>query len=516
VSLWVPPRYNHRMKRLLLFLLTAALAGAQTTRPNIVFIFSDDHAAHAISAYGSKVNQTPHMDRLAKEGMRFDNCFATNSICAPSRATVLTGKYSHKNGVPVFNRFDGSQSTAPKYLQKAGYYTGIVGKWHLGSDPTGFDYWEIYPGQGAYFDPVLYTAGGQKKYTGKYASDVSTELTIEFIKNRPKDKPFFLFSGHKAPHRPWEPHPRYAAFKDKVIPEPDNLRDDYAGRTDALRENLQSIAKDLTRRDLKLTPPADLKGPPRNEWLGVKPAEVEVNGKTLTGDELVKWKYQRYMQDYLACVQSVDDSVGQILDYLDQNGLRENTIVIYSSDQGFFLGDHGMYDKRFMYEESLRMPFIVRWPGVIKPGSVQKALALNNDFMPTFLAAAGVPLPPDVQGRSLLPLFKGETPSDWRHSFYYRYYHDPGDHHTAAHLGVRTETQKLIHYWKKDQWEFYDLTTDPKEMKNLYSDPARSGDVAALKAELARLKKEVQDNDEFADKQPPGGVDGSVEKLRGK
>jgi arylsulfatase A-like enzyme len=511
-------RYMPGMRRILTLLLFAAVcnAGAQTTRPNIVFIFSDDHAAHAISAYGSKVNQTPNMDRLAKEGMRFDNCFATNSICTPSRATVLTGKYSHKNGVPVFNRFDGSQPTCQKYLQQAGYYTGMIGKWHLGSDPAGFDYWEIYPGQGLYHDPVLYTVKGQKTYTGQYASDVTTDLTIEFIKNRPKDKPFFVFSGHKAPHRPWDTHPRYAAFKDKVIPEPDNLRDDYAGRTDALRENQQTIAKDLTRRDLKLAPPADLKGPPRNQWLNAKPTGVEVNGKTLMGDDLVKWKYQRYMQDYLACVQSVDDSVGRIIDFIDQNDLRENTIVIYSSDQGFFLGDHGMYDKRFMYEESLRMPFLIRWPAVIKPGGVQKALALNNDFMPTFLDVAGAPPAPGVQGRSLLPLLRGETPADWRHSFYYRYYHDPGHHNTRAHLGVRTDTQKLIHFWGKDQWEFYDLTTDPREMKNLYSDPAHASTVASLKTELQRLKKEVQDNDEFADTQPPAGVDGSVAELRGK
>lgn len=505
------------MKRLLFLLLAAtSWSVAAQTRPNIIFVFSDDHAAHAISAYGSKVNQTPHLDRLAKEGMRFDNCFVTNSICAPSRAVVLTGKYSHKNGVPVFNRFDGSQPTAAKYLQQAGYYTGMIGKWHLGSDPTGFDYWEIYPGQGAYHDPVLYSEKGQKTYTGQYASDVTTDLTIEFIRNRPKDKPFFVFSGHKAPHRPWDPHPRYAAFKEKVIPEPDTLRDDYAGRTDALRENMQTVAKDMTRRDLKLEPPADLKGPQLQQWFGAEPMEVEVNGKTLVGDDLVKWKYQRYMQDYLACVQSVDDSVGRLLDYVDQNGLRENTVVIYSSDQGFFLGDHGMYDKRFMYEPSLRMPFLVRWPGVIKPGSVQKSMAVNPDFAPTFLDIAGASISPDIQGRSLLPLFKGETPDNWRHSFYYRYYHDPGDHNTSAHLGVRTETHKLIHYWKKDQWELYDLVSDPNEMKNLYGDPSQAGTVAKLKAELQRLKKEVQDNDEFADKQPPAGVDGSVQKLRGR
>ena len=501
------------MRFLLFLLLTCQFAPAQS-RPNILFIFSDDHAAHAISAYGSKVNQTPHMDRIAKEGMRFDRCFVTNSICAPSRAVVLTGKYSHKNGVPVFNRFDGSQATAPKYLQAAGYRTGMIGKWHLGSNPTGFDSWEILPGQGAYHDPMLYTEKGQKTYAGQYASDVITDLTIQFIRDTPKDKPWFVFCGHKAPHRPWEPHPRYAAFKDKVIPEPDTLRDDYATRTDAIRQQVQSVAKDLTRRDLKLEPPADLKGPQRQAWLGAKPMEVEVNGKTLSGGDLVKWKYQRYMQDYLACVQSVDDSVGRLLDFLDSSGLAQNTIVIYSSDQGFFLGDHGLYDKRFMYEPSLRMPFLVRWPAVIKPGSIQNGMAINADFAPTFLDAAGLPVPPDMQGHSLLPLFKGEKPDNWRTSMYYRYYHDPGDHNTAAHLGVRTETHKLIHFWKLDQWELYDLKNDPNELKNLYNDPAQAGTIAKLKTELARLKKELDDNDEFADKQPTDGVDGGPEKLR--
>jgi arylsulfatase A-like enzyme len=494
------------MIRLLAFLCMAAAATAQQ-RPNILFIYSDDHAAHAIGAYGSKINETPHLDRLAREGMRFTNCFVTNSICTPSRATVLTGKYSHKNGVPAFNRFDPSQPTVQAHLQKAGYHTGMIGKWHLGSDPQNFDYWEILPGQGAYHDPMLYSAAGEKKYSGQYASDVITDRTISFIKDRPKDKPFFVFCGHKAPHRPWEPHPRYAAFKDKVIPEPATLRDAGATRTDAFRENEQTVAKDLTRRDLKLTPPDNLKGAALNQWLGVCPMEVEVNGKMLTGDELVKWKYQRYMQDYLACVQSVDDSVGRLLAFLDTEGLTQNTIVIYSSDQGFFLGDMGMYDKRFMYEPSLRMPFLVRWPAVIKPGSVQDAMAINPDFAPTFLDAAGAAVPAEMQGRSLVPLFKGERPAGWRTSMYYRYYHDPGDHNTRAHLGVRTTTHKLIHFWKKDQWEMFDLTTDPHEQKNLYADPAQAETVAKLKAELARLKQEVDDRDEYAAQLPPPGAD---------
>jgi arylsulfatase A-like enzyme len=494
------------------------LPAAAATRPNILFIMSDDHAAHAISAYGSKVNQTPNLDRLAAEGMRFTGCFAVNSICSPSRATIITGKYSHLNGVPTFNRFDGSQPTVAKYLQAAGYHTGMFGKWHLGSDPTGFDEWAVLPGQGVYVNPAFLDRNGRRVIQG-YVSDIITDLAVDFLKNRPKDKPFFLMCHHKAPHRSWEPDEKHRAmFAGKHIPEPATLRDDYATRTDAIRECTQKVFNDLTRRDLKLVPPADLTGPARNRWLSVKPTEVEVEvdgkKKTLTGDELNAWKYQRYMQDYLACVQSVDDNVGRLLAWLDQNGLRENTIVIYTSDQGFFLGDHGLYDKRFMYEPSVRMPFLVRWPGVIKAGGVQPALAINADFAPTFMDVAGLAIPADMQGRSLAPLLKGERPANWRTSFYYRYYHDPGDHNTRAHYGVRTDTHKLIYFWKKDQWEMYDLVKDPDELHNLYDDPAQKDTVAKLKTELYRLKKEVKDDDQFANAQPPAGADGQPAPRR--
>lgn len=504
-----------------LTLLPIAIASAAepAKRPNILFIMTDDHAFHAMSCYGSKVNKTPNFDRIADAGMRFDGCFVTNSICAPSRATIITGKYSHLNGVPTFNRLDGSQPTLAKCLQAAGYHTGIVGKWHLGSDPTGFDYWEILPGQGVYFDPVFYTATSTRTIKG-YVTDVTTDLSIDFLKNRPKDKPFFLMCHHKAPHRPWEPDAKHRAmFTDKVIPEPLTLRDDYATRTDAIKENRQRVFDDLNRRDLKLVPPAGLAGPELKKWLGEKPTEVEieVNGvkKVLKGEELNKWKYQRYMQDYLACVQSVDDNVGRLLDYLDQAGLADNTIVAYTSDQSFYLGDHGMYDKRFMYEESLRTSLVVRWPGVVKPGSVEKSLALNLDFAQTFLDAAGVPAPGEMQGRSLVPLFRGEHPADWRKSIYYRYYHDPGDHNTAAHYGVRTETHKLIYFWKKDQWEMFDLRNDPNELHNLYNDPAQQQTVKELKTELYRLKKELKDDDQFANQQPPDGVDGPAPRRGG-
>lgn len=457
----------------------AALQAAGANRPNILYIMSDDHAAHAISAYGSRINQTPNIDRLAKDGMRFERVFAVNSICTPSRACILTGKYSHLNGVTVFNRFDGTQPTVAKYLQAAGYHTGMFGKWHLESDPTGFDQWTVLPGQGNYFDPAFFEPTGRRVIRG-YVTDIITDLAIGFLNNRPPDKPFFLMCHHKAPHRNWQPDAKHRAmFANKEIPEPATLRDDYSSRTDALRECTQKVLENLSSNDTKGPPPAGL-----------------------AGDALLKWKYQRYMQDYLACVQSVDDNVGRLLDYLDQSGLAKNTLVIYTSDQGFFLGDHGLYDKRFMYEESIRMPFLVRWPGITKPGSNQSAMGINVDFAPTFMEVAGLAVPADMQGRSLVPLLKGGRPADWRSSWYYRYYHDPGDHNTRAHYGVRTETHKLIHFWKIDQWEMYDLVKDPAELYNLYQEPAHASSVAKLKTELYRLKKELKDEDQFANGQP--------------
>jgi len=511
------------MKSLVLaaVLLASAPAAVAAARPNIIFIMSDDHAAQAISAYGSRVNTTPNIDRLGREGLRLDNAFVTNSICTPSRAAILTGQYAHLNGVPVFNRFDSARDTVAKRLQQGGYYTGMVGKWHLGSDPAGFDRWEIFPGQGAYFDPILYTATGEKTYTGRYATDVITDIAIDFLKTRPAARPFFLMLHHKAPHRPWEPDATHRAqFANRWIPEPETLWDSYATRTDALRENQQRVADDLTRRDLKLEPPADLAGAERTQWLGEKPVTVTIardgQAVTLTGEALTRWKYQRYMQDYLAVIQAVDDNIGRLLAYLDSSGLAKSTIVIYTSDQGFFLGEHGLFDKRFMYEESLRMPFLVRWPGVIKPGTHSDAMALNVDFAPTFLEAAGLPVPPEMQGRSLVPVLRGQVPRDWRTSMYYRYYHDPGDHNTRAHYGVRTRTHKLVYYWKKDQWELFDLVHDPSEMNNLYGQPGQDELTKTLKAELARLKAAVKDDDQFANDQPPNGVDGPVARLRGK
>jgi len=495
--------------------LTLAAAPAAPTRPNIIFIFSDDHAEAAISAYGSKVNHTPNIDRIAAGGARFTNSFVTNSICTPSRATLLTGQYSHLNGVPVFNRFDGTRDTVAKHLQAGGYHTGVIGKWHLGSDPTGFDRWIVLTGQGEYWNPTFLVPGHRKLTIEGHCTDITTDLGIEWLKTRPKDKPFFLMLNQKAPHRSWEPDKRnQALFKDKVFPEPDTFWDDYATRPAALPANKQRVVDDLNRRDLKLEPPADLEGKARRRWLMTKPREVTVNGKKLTGKELAKWKYQRYMQDYLACVQGVDDGVGKVLDYLDQTGLAKNTIVIYAADNGWYLGELGLFDKRFMYEPGLRVPLLVRGPG-IKAGSLPAQFVANIDLAPTFLDLAGLPIPAFMQGRSLVPLLHGETPADWRTSIYYRYYHDPGDHNTHAHLGVRTATHKLIYYWKQNAYEMFDLTQDPAEQHNLLfgdgaKDPAIAAKFAELKAEIARLREEFRDDGQYADSAdwPVGGVGG--------
>lgn len=509
------------MKTLVAVLIAASLLWSPSLfaadRLNILFIFSDDHAQHAISAYGSKVNQTPHLDRLANQGARFTNSFVTNSICTPSRATLLTGQYSHRNGVPVFNRFDGTRDHAAKHLQASGYHTGMIGKWHLGSDPTGFDRWIVLPGQGAYWNPQFLLPGKQKLSIQGHCTDITTELGIEWLKTRPQDKPFFLMLHQKAPHRGWEPAQRHIEmFKNQIIPEPETLWDNYATRPTALPINQQTVANDLTRRDLKLLPPADLKGSALQKWLNHKPMELNIDGRRLTGKELVQWKYQKYMRDYLGCVQGVDDGVGKLLDYLDETGLSDKTIVIYSADNGWFLGDLGLYDKRFMYEPGLHVPLIARGPGV-KPESVPEQFVANIDLAPTFLDLAGIPVPDSMQGRSIVPLLRGETPKDWRTSMYYRYYHDPGHHNTVAHLGVRTSTHKLIHYWKQDAYELFDLTVDPNEQHNLLHSPieARKPDVAAkfaeMKSELARLQLQYQDTDNlYADPAtwPPGGTDG--------
>ncbi|MBS3818433.1 sulfatase [bacterium] len=480
-------------------------------RPNFLFIFTDDHAAHALSCYGSKINRTPHLDRVAREGVRFDNCFCTNSICAPSRAGVLTGKYGHLNGV-VDNKdtFDGSQRTFPKTLRKNGYQTALVGKWHLKSTPTGFDYWNILPGQGAYYNPDFVEMGKKRRHSG-YVTEIITDLTLDWLKNRDKKKPFCLMCHHKAPHRNWMPGPKHLhKYEGQAIPEPETLFDSYATRSPAAREQEMTIARHLRDKwDLKLKPPGAspnwnreyrrMSEEQRRAWdAAYEPKNRAFREASLKGEERIRWKYQRYIKDYLRCVASVDESVGKIMDYLDSSGLRENTVVIYSSDQGFFLGDHGWFDKRWMYEESLRLPLLMRYPREIKPGSVNKNMVLNIDFAPTFLDYAGISLPEDIQGRSLRPLSKGKRVPDWRTSIYYHYYEYPAVHSVKRHYGIRTHRYKLIHYYYDiDAWELYDLKNDPLELLNLYPLPEYKDLVVQLKSELEKLQKQYGSSDEL-------------------
>jgi arylsulfatase A-like enzyme len=444
------------------------------TRPNILYIMADDHAAHALSCYGSKINQTPNLDRLAAQGMRFENGFVTNALCGPSRACVLTGKYSHINGFPDNKPktvFDGSQQTFIKLLHDAGYQTGIVGKWHLVSDPTGFDQWSVLVGQGRYFDPIFITNGKRETVKG-YVTDIITDKALDFLKNRKKDQPFCLMYHHKAPHREWNPDEKHAKmYEDKDIPLPETFYDKYEHRGTAAHDQDMTIAKTLTKTDVKMDPPAGL-----------------------SGDKLTEWKYQRFIKDYLRVIASVDDNVGRVLDYLDQNGLTQNTIVVYTSDNGFFLGDHGWFDKRFMYEQSLRVPLIVRYPAKVKAGSVSKAMTVNVDYAPTFLEYAGVKVPADIQGKSLKPVLEQNvTPEDWRTSIYYHYYEFPQPHHVHPHLGVRTDQYKLMFFTDLNEWEMYDLKKDPNELRNVYLEPEYSDVREKMTAELAKARKQYKD-----------------------
>ncbi len=476
-----------------------ATSAAEPKRPNIVFIFSDDHAYQTISAYNDprKLLETPHIDRIGREGVRFDRCVVPNSICGPSRASVLTGKYSHRNGFynNTNSRFDGSQPTFPKMLKAAGYQTAVIGKWHLVSDPTGFDEWHILPGQGVYYNPPMIHNGQRVKHEG-YTTDLITDFSLDWLKNRDKSKPFLLMCQQKAPHREWSPPIRHLGHDgDRVYPEPETLFDDYAGRGKAEHDQDMTIAATMTPGDLKLTPPNGLTPDQRKAWDAYyEPRNAAFRKANPQGKDLVRWKYQRYMHDYLGCVKAIDDSVGRLLKYLDDEGLAENTIVIYTSDQGFYLGEHGWFDKRWIFEESLRSPLLVRWPGVTKPGSTSARLVSNIDFAETFLELAGLPIPEDMQGRSLVPLLKGLDPPDWRKSFYYEYYEYPQPHHVRPHHGVVTERHKLVHFTASDAdyWELFDLKSDPKEMRNAIDEPANAGVVAELKTELARLRAELK------------------------
>ena len=457
-------------------------------RPNLVFIMSDDHASHAISAYGSRINATPNIDRIADAGMRFDACFCTNSICTPSRASVLTGTYNHTNGVTTLDtHMDNRLVTYPKLLQAGGYQTAIFGKWHLGHgpehDPTGFDDWAVLPDQGLYFDPDFFFPDGRRVIDG-YATDIITDLSLDWLDRRDEGRPFALMIHHKAPHRPWEPDEKHASmYEDENIAEPQTFWDDYSHRATAA-----SVAEmrmmDLRDEDLKQPVPGGL-----------------------THDEEVSWRYQRYIKDYLRVVASIDDNVGRVLDWLDDRGLAEDTVVVYTSDQGFFLGDHGWFDKRFMYEESLSMPLLMRYPRMIAPGSVSEQMVLNVDLAPTFLELAELEIPDFMQGTSFTPLLAGSRPADWQQEMYYRYWmHQDRDHNVWAHYGVRTHAHKLICYYNDPldqpgaegpastpEWELFDLVADPFEMRNVIDDPNQAETVRELRELLARIQARVGD-----------------------
>ena len=515
---------NTRRLFFLLIMLLVLSCSKKEERPNIVFIMTDDHARQAISAYGSYRNETPNLDRLASEGMLFENAYVTNSICAPSRAVILTGKHSHINGkidnssVP----FDSSQVTFPKLLKSAGYQTAMIGKWHLRSRPTGFDYWKILPGQGHYYNPDFITPSGRERIEG-YVTDIITDVAIEWIDGREKDKPFLLMYHHKAPHREWEPAMRhYEEYLGKTFREPETLFDDYSGRGEAAKSAEMSILDHMnTAGDTKIHPDVlkELGIEPKSNWdfraltgklerytpeqlaaweeaYGTMNSRFRDEYPSMDEKDLMRFKYQRYMQDYLGCIASVDENVGRLLDYLEKNNLADNTIVVYTSDQGFYLGEHGWFDKRFMYEESMSTPLIIRWPGTVKPGSRSGELVQNLDFAETFLDAAGVEAPREMQGESLVPLLKGQA-VEWRDALYYHYYEYPAVHMVKKHYGIKTDRYKLIHFYDDiDEWELYDLENDPDELNNLYDDPAYNEVRKELEERLEELRVYYKDTGE--------------------
>jgi len=465
-------------------------------RPNILLVVADDHAANAVGCYGGPYAVTPSIDRIAREGIRFDECGCTNSLCAPSRATILTGTYNHVNGVTTLSaEYDARQPAFPGLLQEAGYRTAIIGKWHLGHgeehDPRGFDHWEVLPGQGRYDDPVFLTMEGRRHVRKGYATDVITDLSLDWLRQaRGEDTPWCLLVQHKAPHRPWKPAARHADLFEEADPDlPDTFFDDYSHRSTAAREARIRVARDLGKKDLKQDPPEGLEG-----------------------DDYARWAFRRYIVDYLRCVVALDEGVGRLLDFLDETGQADDTVVVYTSDQGFFLGEHGWYDKRFMYRESLQMPLVLRYPRLVGRGSVSDALVLNVDFAQTLLDLAGVEAHPRMQGRSMRPLLEGRGPEEvgWRMAAYYRYWeHLDGSHRVAAHRGVRTRTRKLVHYYgsgcgqpgasrkqTSPEWELFDLERDPQEMRSVFDDPAYAVDLEEMRSLLDRLAAEVGDDPE--------------------
>lgn len=500
-------------------------------RPNILFIMSDDHAYQAISAYSDKLIKTPNIDRIAQEGILFSNACVTNSICAPSRATILTGKHTHING-KIDNRmpFDTTQVTFPQLFKNAGYETAMYGKLHFGNNPKGVDDFMILPGQGNYINPKFITPKGDTTITG-YVTDIITDLTINWLdQKRNKEKPFMMMYLHKAPHRPWWPSPeKFKEFTKKTFPEPASLFDDYANRGTAAKTAEMNLLHHMKYgHDSKIRPEtiAEMGGvepkvPPMN-WGGIdgftrpygraNEAQKAVydpvldsintwfkaNWPSMTDEQKMKWKYQRYMQDYLGCISSVDDNVGRVLNYLDDSGLAENTMVVYTSDQGFYLGEHGWFDKRFIYDESFKTPLLIRWPNEITPGTTNDEMVQNLDFAQTFLEAAQIKVPSDMQGESLIPLLKGDTAQWDREAVYYHYYEYPAVHMVKRHYGIVTKAYKLAHFYDDvDEWELYDRLKDPQEMNNVFNNPEYADTVTKLQKELVELRAKYKDSPEL-------------------
>lgn len=492
-----------------ILLLQAPGAPAQSKRPNVIFIFSDDHAYQAISAYGSRLVKTPNIDRIAREGAIFRNAMVTNSICGPSRATLLTGKYSHKNGYTLNEKvFDVSQPLFPRILQQNGYQTAWVGKWHLGALPQGFDYWNILPGQGHYYNPDFISGGDTVRMHG-YVTNIITDLSLSWLNKRDTAKPFFMVVGEKATHREWLPDLQdLGAYDDVDFPLPATFNDRYQGRDAAAHQDMTIDKTMRLAEDLKVHVNYDNPGK-YNPYNRFTPEQKKVfydyyenkiskafDEGHYTGEALLKWKYQRYLKDYLSVARSLDRNIGRLLHYLDSTGLAKNTIVIYASDQGFYMGEHGWFDKRFIYEESLRTPFVMRYPGVIKPGTVINEMMLNIDWAPTMLDIAGASIPRNMQGVSFLPLLGGKGAKNWRKDMYYHYYEFPQPHHVYPHFGIRTMRYKLVRFYgPSSSWELFDLEKDPHELHNLYGTKGYERVTATLKERLKALILEYDDGE---------------------
>ncbi|WP_119080356.1 sulfatase family protein [Chitinophaga alhagiae] len=497
------------MRILAALLLLAMPAWAQQQRkPNIIFIFSDDHAFQAISAYGGKLAQTPNIDRIAREGALFRNALVTNSICGPSRATLLTGKYSHKNGYTLNEKkFDVTQLLFSRVLQQHQYQTAWIGKWHLGSMPQGFDYWRILPGQGHYYNPDFIEIGEKRERVPGYVTNLVTDFSIDWLEHRDTSKPFMLVVGHKATHREWLPDlPDLGAYDAVNFPLPPTFRDNYANRPAAQNQDMTIEKTMRLKEDLKVHADYDK----NNIYNRFTPEEKKVfqayyegrvskefDEKQLSGPALTEWKYQRYLKDYLSTANALDRNIGRLLGYLDKSGLAANTVVVYASDQGFYLGEHGWFDKRFIYEESLKTPFVIRYPGVIKPGTVVNELMTNIDWAPTMLDIAGVPAQPEMQGTSFMPLVKQNgNKKGWRKGAYYHYYEFPQPHHVYPHFGLRTSRYTLVRFYgQTDTWELFDLQKDPQQVKNLYGQKGYEKITAELKQQLGQLIRQYEDDE---------------------